>query len=103
MYLHSISAHVDDIVDRLDESSAHALRTTPLEKIGQFHHSWGRAIRNEYGFWKDDHPLTANWHKYPENRIMKDHSPNLVLDCSPDHPDSVSMEIMKGVWKKINA
>lgn len=103
MYLHSISAHVDDILDRLDETSADALRNMKEGELIGLHHSWGRSIRNEFGFWDVSHPLTKNWHTNPDARILEAMGETLMIDNSPDHPDAVSMAIMKGVWKKINA
>lgn len=51
-----------------------------------------RTIRNEYGLWEFDHPLTQHWHMYPEARNIVD-----GIDCSEDHPDQVSAEILEYV------
>lgn len=45
----------------------------------------GRAIRNDYGLWEFDHPLTQHWHMNPEARNIVD-----GIDHSEDHPDNVS-------------
>lgn len=98
MYLHSVSAIADDIFDQLDATSLEALRSTPVADLAQFHHTWGRGIRNHYGLWKDDHPLTTNWHKNEDGRKIIN-----GVDHSDDHPDAVSMQIMKRVHQKANA
>lgn len=98
MYLYSIAAYADQIVDELDASSIQVLKNLPEAELGLLHHSWGRAIRNDFGLWQPDHPLTKRWHEHPEEHDLRN-----GVDYSLDHPDSVSMEIMKVVWKKVNA
>jgi len=99
MYLHSIAAYVDKIVDELDKESLNALRELKTEDdVMILHHSWGMAIRNEFGLWRPDHPLTQHWHEHPEDHDVRD-----GCDYSNDHPDAVSCEIMRGVWRKVNA
>lgn len=98
MYLHSISAYVDKIVDELDPESAKALKEFKTEReVMILHGTWGRAIRNDFGLWNRDHPLTAEWHKGINNDIRDG------VDHSLDHPDAVSTAIMVGVWKKVTA
>lgn len=55
------------------------------ESLISYHNSLGREIRNEFGLWKN------SW------------TPELVdgIDVSPSHPDSVSMSIIKEVWKRV--
>lgn len=50
----------------------------------KMHHGFGMWIRNNYELWNT--PWT------PEIRDG--------VDYSPDHPDSISMTIIKEVWKK---
>jgi len=56
----------------------------------------GRAIRNDYGLWEFDHPLTQHWHMYPDARNIVD-----GVDCSEDHPDQVSADILDLVRAKL--
>lgn len=98
MHLYSVAAYADKIVDEIDAESAAALKTTPADQLAKYHHSWGMSIRNEFGLWEQDHPLTKNWHQNPDNRNIID-----GIDFSDDHPDSISMKIMELVHKKINA
>lgn len=52
--------------------------------------SVGRHIRNHYGLWNPDHPLTQSWHANPTRRRIID-----GIDHSPDHPDNVSAVIVE--------
>jgi hypothetical protein len=52
----------------------------------QYHHSLGRKIRNEFGLWENE------WEAEIVNGI----------DVSPDHPDEISFEVIKKVWKMNN-
>ena len=98
MYLHTVSAIADDIVDQLDPRSVEALKSMKKDELPGLHHGWGTAIRNHYGLWSPDNPITKNWHAYPEKHDMRD-----GVDYSKDHPDSVSMQVMEAVWTKVNA
>ena len=51
-----------------------------------------RSIRNDYGLWEFDHPLTQHWHMNPECRNIVD-----GVDYSEDHPDQVSVAILEVV------
>lgn len=56
----------------------------------------GRSIRNDYGLWEFDHPLTQHWHMNPECRTIID-----GIDYSEDHPDHVSAVILECLRKKL--
>lgn len=97
MYLHSISAYADKLVDQ--STPDEIARLNELNDSGE----WARArsntarmIRNVFGLWNEEHPLTAHWHKFPDER-------NIVegVDYSVDHPDSVSMRILEAAEKKL--
>ena len=98
MYLHSISAIADDIFDSLKEIELQKLRETEPDDVVMFHLSWGMWIRNHYKLWSEDHPLTTNWHKHPDQRKIEN-----GVDMSEDHPDAISMKIMERVHKKANS
>ena len=57
------------------------------EELYAFHHTLGRYIRNHYGLWRHQH------------------TPQIVdgVDVSPDHPDSISYEIMKELRNQLGA
>jgi hypothetical protein len=55
---------------------------TPKDKLVSYHHTLGRDIRNEFKLWD------AEWK--PD---MRD-----GVDCSPDHPDQLSMRVIETVW-----
>ncbi|WP_407305803.1 hypothetical protein [Acinetobacter sp.] len=99
MYLHSISAIVDNIFDHhLDEEDILALKTTAASELPRFHLNWGMWIRNTYKLWAPDHPLTVKWHQFPDQRNIVD-----GIDMSANHPDAISMRVMEGVHKKANS
>lgn len=98
MFLHSTAAYADDILNQLPQEETEYLKAMKAEDLPSLHHSWGTGIRNECGLWDPDHPLTTHWHKFPAERDLRD-----GVDYSMDHPDSVSMDIMKLVHAKVNA
>jgi hypothetical protein len=56
--------------------------------LNTYHHDLGRLIRNEYNLW------SIPWE--PEIKEFM----GCMCDCSPYHPDAVSMTIIKEVWKR---
>ena len=98
MYMHSVAAYGDEIVDNLPTEELAFLRGMSDSMLSSLHLSWGMSIRNECGLWGPNHPLTSRWHKFPDQR-------NIVngIDCSDDHPDAISMAIIRHVYKKVNA
>lgn len=63
-----------------------AFLCTPREKLTSYHNNIGRTIRNEFKLWETE------W------------KPDIVggIDCSPHHPDQVSMRVIEGVWDKLH-
>lgn len=59
---------------------------TPKNQLYMFHHTLGQHIRNKYSLWE------VYWE--PE---IKD-----GVDCSPNHPDNISMTIIKHVWDRLH-
>lgn len=55
-----------------------------------------RHIRNDFGLWEFDHPLTQHWHQHPEAREIIGGA-----DFSEDHPDQISNSILEVVRKKL--
>jgi len=92
----TVAELADEILFNLPQAEIDYLRRLPESDLCLLHHGWGTSIRNECGLWDPDHPLTTHWHKFPEERDMRDGT-----DYSADHPDSVSMDIMKDVYKKV--
>lgn len=58
--------------------------STPKEKLVRYHGTLGRDIRNEFKLWD------ADW------------TPKIVngVDCSPNHPEQISMRIIEEVWSR---
>lgn len=79
---------VADIATKLDAKSKALLRETEKEDLIDFHHGWGRGIRNEYKLWTNE---------------------ALVKSCGIQrgrlilHPDDASMIIINGVWAVVNS
>lgn len=67
---------------------------SPLDKIALKHDrsavwSFGRFVRNHYGLWDKDHPLTREWTQNIGERDIRD-----GIDWSKNHPDNVSGRIL---------
>lgn len=68
------------------EENRQAFINMPAEDLGMnYHHSLGMQIRNHFGLW--------NYEWEPQ---IKD-----GVDCSPEHPDALSMQVMKTLWKSM--
>ncbi len=67
-----------------DENKKEFLET-PQEKLIKYHTTLGRSIRNEFKLWDRE------WK--PDIRDG--------VDYSPDHPDQLSMQVIKEVWLKV--
>jgi len=68
-----------------DVNSQNSFRTCDEQYLYDYHHSLGRDIRNHFKLWD------TNW------------IPEIVegVDFSENHPDAISMEVIKQVWCKI--
>jgi hypothetical protein len=84
---------VVDLIQSLKLETKKAIANLDERDLVSLHSTLGRAVRNNYRLWDEDHPLTTKWHKEPHNRhIVSD------IDFSEDHPDYVSSELIKEVW-----
>jgi hypothetical protein len=52
--------------------------------------SVGRYIRNRYDLWHSS-PLTKGWRENEAGRLIDKDG----VDCSPDHPDNLTAEILR--------
>jgi hypothetical protein len=59
------------------------------------HHGFGTWIRNSYGLWNPEHPLTTKWANDESSRDIRDGT-----DYSKDHPDAVSNDILAALWRR---
>ena len=85
------------VIEKLSNESLEEIRALDEKDLVRLHHSLGRCIRNDLGFWDPACPLTAKWHSTPEGRDMQD-----GVDCSEDHPDAVSMRMIKEIWARLS-
>ena len=65
------------------------VKNLPESELITLHHTLGRYIRNEYKLW------TYEWE--PEMKMME----GIEVDCSPNHPDARSMNIITELWKEL--
>lgn len=77
---------VDDLLNKIEPKELTKLKKFKEGELITLHDSFGRHIRNEYCLWK------RPWTPRIENGV----------DFSEEHPDQVSYEIIKKLWKTIN-
>jgi hypothetical protein len=86
---------VEDLYGKLSEKELdEALKMTEGQMRG-LHHGFGTWIRNTYGLWNPEHPLTTNWANNEAGRDIRDGT-----DYSKDHPDAVSNDILAALWHR---
>ena len=92
MYLTLDEIVCDVLLYKLTETAKQELRRLEYDDLIQLHRTFGRDIRNEYKLWDENNPLT-----------MKNYQAVVVdnVDVNPKHPDSVSMQIIRQVWRKL--
>ena len=60
---------------------------TPKKNLVRYHTTLGKEIRNRFKLWD------TNWK--PDIRDG--------VDCSPDHPDQISMRVVQAVWDRLQS
>lgn len=76
---------VDDLLqNRIERETANQISSLDRNNLTLLHLSLGMWIRNVYGLWLENNPLTE-----------------LGEEDSRLHPDSVSFNVIKLVWKKL--
>jgi hypothetical protein len=93
----TIDEIVAEIVAEVSPEDLAYLQSIPKEDMGMFHHTTGMQIRNDYGLWEADNPLTAKWFEdvtSNKNAYLKE-----GVDYHPQHPDQVSGDILGLVWE----
>lgn len=96
----TVESLADEFIAEAGEATSAAIifKNTAPEDLGKYHHSLGRDLRNHFGLWNPVHPLTQHWHLNPECRNMVD-----GVDYSEDHPDAVSMDILRAIHSKLQS
>ncbi len=74
------------IFSKLDEEELQILKNTKKSDLIKFHFGWGMGIRNSLGLWRGNDSLIKSC-------MQEEHS-------SDNHPDTVSMTIIRIVWEK---
>jgi len=88
----------DAIIDRIIPEEINHVKSLEREDMAMFHHSVGMEIRNDYGLWNEDNPLTMQWF---EDHGKDNHIDENGVDCHPNHPDQVSGDILEMIWEKV--
>lgn len=78
--LTTLAEVVSDIRKHLTPELQAEVANTKKGDLIEFHHSWGRHIRNRYNLW---------WN----SAVLK--------DIGETHPDDASMVIIKAVWQQL--
>lgn len=81
----TLEAAVEEIVSRLSKEDKITVKEEKFCNLIMYHHGWGTGIRNSFGLWRGN------------TELLK--SACGSEDC---HPDDASMEIIYGVWNKLN-
>lgn len=79
---------VDWLIEALGESSKIKIKETPREALIRYHHGLGRAIRNNFGLWRENYELLESCMQIRPHQDF--------------HPDTVSMIIIEKTWEKLN-
>lgn len=72
---------IEILLKELSEKDKSTLAQVPKDKLIMFHFDLGMYIRNKF--------------LYPNKK--------LVSSCLPPDPDSISMEIIEGLWRRLRA
>jgi len=89
MKANSMKTMVDIVYEwylELDIDTQNSFKTCEEHFLYDYHHSLGKEIRNYFELWRID------W------------SPEMLspgVDSSQNHPDAISMEVIKLVWHKV--
>lgn len=85
---------VDDIVtNRLSSGGEEDIKRCSREDLGLLHFSFGMWIRNTYGLWFENNPLT----EFEDGSFVRD-----GVNYHPKHPDAVSSDIIQEVHKRLS-
>lgn len=81
----TVEQAVEEIISDMSEEDKEKVKDTPFSDLILYHHGWGTGIRNSFGLWRGNTEL-------------------LKSACSSEscHPDDASMEIIYGVWNRLN-
>lgn len=106
----------------LPDDERRAIRRTPKTDLALFHSTLGRAIRNEYDLWLEEHHITKIWHeanvKFPltaegptsiemdasdgRTVVVSSNAP-IIFDNHPCHPDAFSMRCIERLWELLQS
>lgn len=76
-----------DVISKLNFTEIYQIQESFEDELIHLHHGLGTWIRNEYKLWEN------GW-----NPEIKD-----GVDYSEDHPDAISMKIVRRIWEILDA
>ena len=104
----------------LPDDERRAIKRTAKADLAIFHSTLGRAIRNEYDLWLEDHHITKIWHeanvRFPlptdgptsiemdagdGRKVVISSNTPIIVDNHPCHPDAFSMRCIERLWEII--
>lgn len=92
---------VDELVGEMDGFSRQWLAAAEEKHLIGLHHTTGSTLRNKYHLWDSNNPLIVEWYR-AQSTGDKSHIDANGCDAHPCHPDAVSMDIIKAVWRAVN-
>ena len=102
----TVKESVGKLMGMLTTQFKTSLRDTPEEELIAFHHTLGRAIRNEFGLWHENPKLLSDCLKLMKRKYPSIHEELKTQHSTPRiktlHPDEASFLIIKEFWAKMN-
>ena len=80
-----MATQVEGWLQRSSEENQLQFTRSSEKELARYHHDLGQKIRNIFGLWE-----------YPWEPELKD-----GVDCSSEHPDQISFEVIKKVWRRM--
>lgn len=77
----TVEEAVNGLIKAMSDENKKLIKNTKKEDLIKFHHTWGKAIRNNFRLWG-------------ENK-------ELLKSTGTKHPDEASMVIIEAVWTKL--
>ncbi len=92
---------VDDQVASITHQDKLLLIGEGEEGLWKYHHGYGTFLRNKYNLWnaQDDAPKTVLTKRWCEDESS--HDIRNDTDYSIDHPDAVSMHLIRVIYHKV--
>jgi len=87
---------VEVVFGRISKDEIEYLQTIKRDDMIEFHSTVGRGIRNDFRLWHTKNPLTKAFFEDGDKYIVNG------VNLHPDHPDTVSCNVLYRVWDLAN-